>query len=468
VWLSLDEGSAAVWNVAEQFDRTRVADLTFSWSDQWSFFNVLPFFALLMLVLSIADQTVVQRLIAAGGTRHCRRSYVLGTGLLALLLAALAYAGIGLFAFYHQHPNDLRPVWVVNLDNQTRQSLTFADRDRLLAEQADVDGEGDRPRPAVEPRGGADRGEPLVDWTANLNDFDTLQRLVNERRILRPNNKQPFEAVDELLNLETDELIVDRLAMKKPDGELVLHARAGLELLPHFLSQRLGMGLLGLVLAGILAASMASFDSGVHSLATVLLVDFHRRGGIGRSLLARRLGKSPDQLTETDELKLARPLTAVAGLLAVILGLTLGQGLSAVWVLHAATLIIGTPLLTVFLLGILTRRTTGAGVLAGMVVGALLIGWLVFSPAATQGGGGSAAAWPRGGLSASWVMILGAAATALISLVVSLFAGSRRSRQELRGLVVGIGQLGEREIVHESISIPGGEDTPGKDSRWRD
>jgi Na+/proline symporter len=145
----------------------------------------------------------------------------------------------------------------------------------------------------------------------------------------------------------------------------------------------------------------------------------------------------------------------------------LGQGPSAVWLLHAATLVIGTPLLTAFLLGILTRRTTGWGVLTGMVAGALLIGWLVFSPAATHGGADFAAAWPRGGLSASWIMIVGAAATTLVSLMVSLFAGPRRSRQELRGLVLGIGTLGEREIVHESISIPGGEDAPGEDSRWR-
>jgi Na+/proline symporter len=301
-----------------------------------------------------------------------------------------------------------------------------------------------------------------------LNDFDTLQRLVDERRILRPNSKQPFEDVDELLNAETDELIVDRLAMKRPDGELVLHARAGLELLTHFLSRRLGMGLLGLVLAGILAASMASFDSGVHSLATVLLVDFHRRGGIGRRWLARRLGKLPEQLTETDELKLARPLTGVAGLLALSLGLTIGQGWSAVGMLYAATLTIGTPLLTVFLLGILTRRTTAAGVLVGMAAGALLIGWLVFQPAAPEAAGDLAADWLRGGLSASWVMISGMAATTCVSLLVSLLAGTRRNKQQLRGLVLGIGQLGEREIVHEAISVPGGEQTPRADPRWRD
>ena len=96
------------------------------------------------------------------------------------------------------------------------------------------------------------------DETVYGDDPVAQARFVAERRILRPNSKQPFEDVDELLNLETDELIVDRLAMKKPDGEIVLHARAQQELLPYFVANQLGLGAMGLVVIGILAVSMAS------------------------------------------------------------------------------------------------------------------------------------------------------------------------------------------------------------------
>ena len=131
VWWSLDDGSATVLQVAEDYGRDQIADLQFSWSDSWSFFNALPLFVLLMLAMSTIDQTVMQRLTAVEKARRCQRGYLLGAVGLALLLAALTYLGVGLFAFYHQNQNSLRPMWVVNLDNQTDQPLTFADRDRL-------------------------------------------------------------------------------------------------------------------------------------------------------------------------------------------------------------------------------------------------------------------------------------------------------------------------------------------------
>ena len=93
-----------------------------------------------MLAMSTIDQTVIQRLLAAQDARRCQRGYLVGAVGLALLLAMLTYAGLGLFAFYQKHHNSLRPVWVVNLDNldnQARRSMTVADRDRLWPELAD-------------------------------------------------------------------------------------------------------------------------------------------------------------------------------------------------------------------------------------------------------------------------------------------------------------------------------------------
>ena len=94
--------------------------------------------------------------------------------------------------------------------------------------------------------------EPLVAWYTDLQHYETLEKLVEDQRILRPNIKRPFEDADEFVDLQrdelnvvrlkTDELIVDRLAMKKPDGEIVLHARAQQELLPYFVANQLGLG----------------------------------------------------------------------------------------------------------------------------------------------------------------------------------------------------------------------------------
>ncbi len=483
VWLSMDDGAATVWRVADDFGRTQVADLSlsedksFPWDAPWSFYNALPFFVLLMLVLSVTDQTVLQRLLAAKNMGHCRRGYLWGAVIFALLLGGLTYVGVGLFAFYQKNANSLRPVWVVNLDNQTHQSLTFADRDRILdkTDAAAEAPEGGDSGQKGETTSAADDDKPLVPWDTDLRDRKTLERLVAGKRILRPNSKRPFDRVDELIDFRTDELDVDALAMKKAEGKLsnrvyrlVLHARAEQELLPHFVSSRLGMGLLGLVLVGILAASMASFDSGVHSLSTVLLVDFHRRGGIGRSFFATRLGKSVAQLTDSDELKLARPMTAVVGLLAIVLALVLGSGSNLVWLLYALTMIVGAPLLAVFALGIFSRSATGAGACVGLVAGIVLTAWIVIGSAMSGDGGARAWFWPWPPVAASWAMICGLVGTFSVGWMVSLAAGRRRSRQELRGLVWGIGRLGEQEIVLQAISIPGEEDpVDGDDSRWR-
>jgi Na+/proline symporter len=489
IWFSLDGGSATVWQVAKQYGRTQIADLRFSWTDSWCFYSALPLFVLLMLAMSTIDQTVIQRLLAVEKARRCQRGYLVGVVGLALLLAALTYTGVGLFAFYHTNRDGVRPVWVVNLDNQTRQSLTFADRDRLQAELS-VDspregGDGGSPGSDMA-ESPANANQPLVAWDTDLRRFETLERMVAQQRILRPNIKLPFEDVDELVDLETDELIVDRLAMKKPDGEIVLHARASRELLPYFVANRLGVGAAGLVLIGILAISMASFDSGIHSLATVILVDFHRRGGIGRERLADYLQKTTDRLTESDELKLARPLTAAVGLLAIFLALAVSQSDGVVWLLGAVTILVAGPLMAVFAVGFVSRSATTVGVLAGLTIGlavnfllvfglavlaGLILGfvvnvWLVLGHALAQHAGDLASRWRWEPLAWGWVMIVGIVVTWAFSLLLSQFLGRRPAKQQLRGLVLGIGELGERDVLHEAISIPG--EAPTDDNpRWR-
>ena len=86
------------------------------------------------------------------------------------------------------------------------------------------------------------------------------------------------------------------------------------ELLPHFITSRLARGGAGWLLAAVLAASMCSVGAGIHSICTLLIVDFHRRLGIGRHFLARRLNKPVDQLSEADELRVGRLLVLIIGI----------------------------------------------------------------------------------------------------------------------------------------------------------
>src|SRR5436190_16473533 len=99
---------------------------------------------------------------------------------------------------------------------------------------------------------------------------------------------------------------------------------------------------------------------------------FHRRYGIGKAWLAKKLGKSPDSLTEADELRLAQPLTLAVGVGATLFAMAVAQVRDIFEIMIAIANTFGAPLLAVFLLGMFTRRCTAKGAFFGLVTGSML------------------------------------------------------------------------------------------------
>ena len=455
VWWNLDGGATRVWTVAEKLGRTRPLDLDFSWTERWSVWAMLPHFFLAQIGFLIADQITVQRFLTGRDLFQLRRSFLLNCVSVTLMIPALLYVGLCLLAYYHDHPQEMRPIWVANVDNTEGLRTSCVD-------------------PAT--------GEPLIAWTdgAALDDGNLdparFDRLVAEGRVLRPNTKEPFPADARLVDPRTDQLDVERLAMRYPRkeglsrGEVVLHKNAKDELMPRFITERLPAGVAGLILAALFAASMSSFDSGINSIGTLLVADFHRRLGWGRKWLAARVGKPVDELTGQDELRLGRPLVLAVGLAATAFSLAVAQIADIFAVMVALVNTFGGPLLGVFVLGIFTRRTTAEGALAGLIGGTLVTLYL------TVANGYDAAAWLwplEWKLDGVWPLGFGVAATIAIGLVTSLVTGRRKPKDELRGLVVGIGTLGERRPIEEAnlvlpefdlpeIDLPG-DGPPGVD-----
>ncbi len=133
-------------------------------------------------------------------------------------------------------------------------------------------------------------------------------------------------------------------------------AMKGDQVLPALILHRLPPGLAGLLVAAIFAASMSSIDSAIHSMSTATLIDFvrpHRRR----------------PLEEKSELRLARILTALFGLVALAVALVAArkdQGLfqtMVTWLGYFAG-----PLLGLFLLGMLSKRASQTGALVGVGV----------------------------------------------------------------------------------------------------
>ena len=245
--------------------------------------------------------------------------------------------------------------------------------------------------------------------------------------------------------------------------------RGGDHLLAHFVRRHLPLWLILLALA---AAAMATIDSGVHSLATLVVVDFHRRFGWAERWLARTCRKLPDELDQTDELRLGRPLVLVFGTAVIVVSLVVFQFADVTAYLFSVLSLFAGPLLGIFLLGFFTRRTTGPAALLGLVFGVLAALW------ATLGHHLSAseplaACWPFDGpLGIFRPLLLALAVTLCTSYLLSFLLGSRKTRTELRGLVAGLGRWGvlleaadrpEKEEVHW-IEID--EEEPPEESPW--
>jgi Na+/proline symporter len=400
--------------------------------------GIFPHFLAAILSFFVADQLTVQRYLAARDLTQAKWSVTWNCVSVTIMVPALLYAGLALLAYYHDFPDALRPIWVANVDHQSRQSVCDA------------------------------QGAPLIAWSPQAITPENIDRLVADRRLLRPNTREPFTSVDDLIvsNAEGEQVNVRQLMMRRPppeglkQGEVILHAQAREELLPHFLTSRLPRGVLGWLLVAVLAASMSSVSAGIHAMCTLLVVDFRRRRGASQRCLARRSAKPVDELSEADELRVGRMLVLVIGVAVTLLSLGIAWMDDAVAVVVSVLSAVAGPLLAVFLLGMFTRRTTATSALTTLAVGAVF----TCSLAAANEWEAFSCLWPwHQQFNSIWLLTGGVLFSLAWGYVSSFVLGRRRAKAELRGLVVGLGPLGVREPDEASIAIPDSFEGPDSD-----
>ena len=118
---------------------------------------------------------------------------------------------------------------------------------------------------------------------------------------------------------------------------------AGDRILPFYIIHALPAGLSGLLIAAVFAAAMSTVDSGIHSAATLIQVDF-----------VRPLRRCP--LTERQGLALARGLTAGLGLLATLTALMISETQGILETMSKVGGYTAAPITALFLLGVLSRK----------------------------------------------------------------------------------------------------------------
>ena len=252
-----------------------------------------------------ADQVAVQRYIAAKDAKTSQVGFGINIAGMFLVIPGLLAIGMGLYSFFAHNPEKMADVVIEKLSEPSKAKETTEGEDAVLG--------------SLIARMGSDRAEVL----------DT-ERL---KAIYKQNPRLLHEHV---------------VKLKLQD-----------QALPAFVKLKFPPGVVGLLIAALMAATMSSIDSGIHSVTTALVVDFRDR------LMPQWKPK-----TEQGEMLTARILLVVIGSAAVILACFVSQLGDVFAVAKKTTAAFGGPLLAVFVLGMFSSRVTPVSVFIGTLVGA--------------------------------------------------------------------------------------------------
>lgn len=136
------------------------------------------------------------------------------------------------------------------------------------------------------------------------------------------------------------------------------------QVFPHFIATQLPVGMAGLVVAAIFAASM---DSNLNSMATLTYVDLYQR-------------YLRPQASEREALAVLRVATVMWGALGTAIAIAMTRAASALDVWWQMAGMFSGGVVGLFLLGLLSRRAGGAGAAIAVTLGVLLIVWMSLSP----------------------------------------------------------------------------------------
>lgn len=432
-------GADHLWEVGQEAQRTWIGDPTLDLSDLGVTWNLLPLAWIALLVLLLGDEATASRLAQLRSAGAVRTALVTLLAAATFFAIAWMYAGLGMFAFFHEHPQEMRTQWVANVEPETRLSRTDPATQSPILDPAT--GQPKRSLLSDDVQYDSASGEPLLTWDQADVQAADLDELIEQER-LYGRNGQPVRSASEVLDETGERIDPARLAAysqstNERESELLLHRRATEQLWPHFVSTQAPVGMRGLLLGGLLAAALAAVDmTGLIGLPSLHLLFPSRSEGAQRVLAA-----------------LASLMVTLLSTLWVFLVPFPGD---AFWYVLASSL---APLAALVMLGLTSRRATSGVALSTLVVA-------VGAGIAISLGLNSD---PRARIHPLWSVTLSFTATLLIGHLLALVFGEARRRSQLQGLVLGpvsIGALREEEERAPAIEIDL-PDPPQASERWQ-
>lgn len=218
-----------------------------------------------------------------------------------------------------------------------------------------------------------------------------------------------YQANPDLLDIVRMQVAVERLpggteAELKMIASQLTAADVGDKIMPHFMVTKVPTGLLGVIVAAIMAAAMSTISSGMNASATVFLEDIYKR-------------YIKSNLTGGESIKLLYIATTVFGVLGMITGIAM-IGVKSIldiwWILSG---IFAGGMLGLFLLGIISRKSGNVEAMVATIVGVLVIIWMTFPEYIPEGF--------RSPFHANMIIVVGTLAIFLTGTILTRFRTMR-------------------------------------------
>ena len=218
----------------------------------------------------------------------------------------------------------------------------------------------------------------LVTWSIFLGTFAlqfgpyTTDQAVIQRYLTTKNEKEASKSIwtNGIISVPTGFLFfalgVCLYVFYKLSPDLIHLGMQNDQIFPLFIGQQLPVGLSGLVIAGIFAASMSSLDSSMHSISTAWTVDFYKRF-------------NPDS-EEKYRLRLAKIVVAIVGVFGTAMACVLAMfPIQSLYFLFQEIVgLLSSALAGIFILGIFTERASSKGVIIGAVTSLIVMAFVKF------------------------------------------------------------------------------------------
>jgi SSS family solute:Na+ symporter len=314
-------------HLAGSTGRLKALDFSFNLSEKYTIWSGMIGGLFLMLSYFGCDQSQVQRYLTARSIDEARSSLMMSAWVKIPLQLLILTTGVLVFVYY-----------------------LFQTPPMLFNRAYDA-------QVAASPR--------AADYAALQQTFDA--EVATRRDAAARNNREAFLASDGRLK-----------AVRARAVDVVKQATGDRQyddvnyVFPTFITTRMPIGLVGLMIAAIFAAAMSASGGELNSLATATIIDFYRRHFV-------------KDATDRHYLVVSKLATAAWGLFACVVAMQAANQGSLIEVVNRYGSFVYGSLLGVFILAILTKRATARGAFWGLIAGiasvltvAIALPWIEF------------------------------------------------------------------------------------------